>query len=149
MATYANSGLVPVKVMYKVEGVQYGSADNQVPFDEVIVTPGQSVDLGNASIIKTIDLDPAVAARVFVGAPTGAAGEIVNRGPHTLRVDYHITGVSYGPITDAYDGSQRGPWDEAFLPIGSAFIGGPDVKVLKTVSLSGESVTVPPINYLN
>lgn len=156
MATYANSGLVPVKVMYKVDGKTYGvqvgdgngfddGKRTSYPFDEVVVTPGTTVDLGNAAIIKTIDLSAPAEVRVVVGDPTGATGEIVNNGPHTMRVDYQVAGVAYGPIGDNYDGTQAGPWTEAFVPVGKAFLGSSDITVLKTVDLSGEDAVVPVV----
>ena len=158
MASYSNTGAVPVKVTYKVDGktynVQVGDGNGfddgkrtSYPFDEVVVVPGATVELGAAAILNTIELSAPAEVRVVVGDATGAAGEIVNNGPHTMRVDYQVAGVAYAPINDSYDGSQAGPWTEAFVPVGKAFIGAADITVLKTVDLSGEDVVVPVVVF--
>jgi hypothetical protein len=52
---YTNEKDVQVKVMYKVKGQEYGFSEGQIPFDEAIVPAGESVDLGDAKVTKTID----------------------------------------------------------------------------------------------
>ena len=56
---YTNTKAVPVKLQYKIEGKSYGSnADvGEIPFDEVIVPVGESVDLGpKARVFGEVEL---------------------------------------------------------------------------------------------
>ena len=83
MATFTNTGSKTVKVMYKVAGVQYyiGTEADPAgrPFDEVVVAPGATVELGDVTWQKTVELADVQTAVVRVGPQRGAAQDIVNR----------------------------------------------------------------------
>ncbi len=69
MSQFKNEGEHPVKVMFKKAGKEYNvsvgdssafdSGDRtSYPFDEQIVAVGETVDFGDAAIVKTVEMTP-------------------------------------------------------------------------------------------
>ena len=81
MATFTNTGSKTVKVMYKVAGVQYRLGTEADPlgrvWDEVVVAPGATVELGDVTWQKTVELADVQVAVVRVGPQRGAPQDIV------------------------------------------------------------------------
>lgn len=143
MATFTNTGSKTVKVMFKLAGKQYnvgGDADTHLntaersafPWDEVVVAPGATTELGDVTWQKTVELDDVAVAPVRVGPQRGAASDIVNRvvdangDTNNILVRYKVKGRTYGVAsTDAevIDEADRTsyPWEEAIVAPGRAF----------------------------
>jgi hypothetical protein len=150
MATFTNTGSKTVKVMYKVAGVQYyiGTEADPAgrPFDEVVVAPGATVELGDVTWQKTVELADVQVAVVRVGPQRGAAQDIVNRvvdengDTNNIMVRYKVKGRQYNVAAgegDVIDEPARTsyPWEEAIVAPGRAFYVTDDIAWTQVINM--------------
>jgi len=150
MATFTNTGSKTVKVMYKVSGVQYYVGTEADPlgrvWDEVIVAPGATVELGDVTWQKTVELADVQTAVVRVGPQRGAAGDIVNRvvdengDTNNILVRYKVKGRTYnvnvgdGDVVDEPTRTSY-PWEEAIVAPGRAFYVTEDIAWTQVINM--------------
>lgn len=150
MATFTNTGSKTVKVMYRVAGVQYSIGTEAEPagrpFDEVYVAPGATVDLGNATWQKAVELADVQTAVVRVGPQRGAAQDIVNRvvdengDTNNIMVRFKVKGRQYSVAAgegDVIDEPARTsyPWEEAIVAPGRAFYVTDDIAWTQVINM--------------
>jgi len=149
MATFTNTGSNTVKVMFKVDGKRYNNAgedytgrntatESDFPWDEVLVAPGATVNLGNVVWQKEVDMGPPQTAVVRVGPPRGQAGDIVNGGSSNVMVRYRVKGRTYGAAAELMVDTPTEtfyPWEEAIVAPGRAFYVDSDIDWTKSFEM--------------
>lgn len=159
MATFTNTGTNNVKVMYKLVGKRYNAnpgeqytglntaTESDFPWDEVVVGPGVTVNIGETSWQKVVDLGaPAAAAPVRVGPERGVATDIVNRvvdhngNRNNIKVLFKVAGRRYnvavgdGDVIDTPTETSY-PWEEAIVGPDRAFYVTPDIEWTKVINM--------------
>jgi hypothetical protein len=159
MATFTNTSANNVKVMYKLVGKRYEArsaeqytgmntaTESDFPWDEVLVGPGVTVNIGETTWQKVVDMGAPVApALVRVGPQRGVATDIVNRvvdhngNRNNIKVLFKVKGRQYnvaigdGDVIDE-PGRTSYPWEEAIVGPDRAFYVAEDIEWTKVINM--------------